>query len=528
MPQQHPTGHMLLAGEPVFGAGATIRATDPATGKELDPAFGHGDAPDIDRACASAMEAFASYRHLDRTTRAAFLERIADNIEAIGDPLLERAQAETGLPNGRLTGERGRTTGQLRMFAGLLRSGDEEIPRIDPARHDRQPPRVDLRQRTVPIGPVAVFGASNFPLAFSVAGGDTASALAAGCPVVVKAHDAHPGTSELVARAVTDAVAELGLPAGTFSLLFGSGPRLGVQLVSDRRVGAVGFTGSRAAGLALVAAAHARPQPIPVYAEMSSINPVFLLPGALAERPAELAHGFVGSLTSGAGQFCTNPGLVLAVDGPQLRTFLDTAAAEVAASQPSTMLTPNIARCYDEGVAELAEHPAVEVLARGTETELANRCRPALLATDAASVLVDSSLQREVFGASSLVVRCRDTSQLRQVVDNLEGQLTATVHASGTDRGEAAQLLPILEMRAGRILFDGWPTGVEVGRAIVHGGPFPATSDSRTTSVGTAAIDRFQRPVAYQDVPTELLPAAVAPDNPESLLRRIDGEPGRH
>ena len=528
MSQQDPTGHMLLAGVPVVGSGPAVRAIDPNTNEELEPLFAHGGAEDVDRACARAEEAFATYRVLDRTTRAAFLEAIADNIEAIGEPLLERARAETGLPEGRLSGERGRTTGQLRMFAALLRGGDEQIPRIDPARPDRKPPRADIRQRSVPLGPVAVFGASNFPLAFSVAGGDAASALAAGCPVVVKAHDAHPGTSEMVARAVAEAVADLGLPAGTFSMLFGSGPGLGAQLVSDRRIRAVGFTGSRAAGLALVAAARARPQPIPVYAEMSSINPVFLLPGALAERPAELAHGFVGSLTSGAGQFCTNPGLVLAVDGPQLRTFLDTAASDVAASEPNAMLTPQIARSYGEDVAELVAHPATEVIARGSQTPPANGCRPALLAADAPNFLADSGLHREVFGASSLVVRCRDTAELRQVADNLEGQLTATVHASAGDRGEAAQLLAILELRAGRVLFDGWPTGVEVGQAMVHGGPFPATSDSRATSVGTGSVERFQRPVAYQDVPAELLPAEIAAGNPEGLLRRIDGEPGRH
>jgi NADP-dependent aldehyde dehydrogenase len=261
---------------------------------------------------------------------------------------------------------------------------------------------------------------------------------------------------------------------------------------------------------------------------MSSINPVCLLPGALGERPAELAHGFVGSLTSGAGQFCTNPGLVLAVDGPQLRTFLDTAASDVAGSEPGTMLTRDIARSYAEGVAELAAHPATELIARGSENTSANGCRPVLLAARASDFLADSGLHREVFGASSLVVRCRDTAELRKVVDNLEGQLTATVHASADDHGEAAQLLPILELRAGRVLFDGWPTGVEVGHAMLHGGPFPATSDSRTTSVGTAAIERFQRPVAYQDVPAELLPAAIAAGNPEGLLRRIDGEPGRH
>ncbi|WP_228717283.1 aldehyde dehydrogenase (NADP(+)) [Allosaccharopolyspora coralli] len=524
-----PTGHMFVAGSAVFGSGAKIRAVDPGTGEELEPAFAYGSDEDVDRACEAAREAFGSYRALDPARRARFLERIADNIDAVGVALLERAHAESGLPMGRLTGERARTTGQLRMFATLLREDGVEHPRIDPAQPDRTPaPRADIRQRRVPLGPVAVFGASNFPLAFSVGGGDTASALAAGCPVVVKAHDAHPGTSELVARAVSAAVADEGLPAGTFSLLFGSGPGLGVRLVMDPRIQAVGFTGSRSGGLSLLAAAQARPRPIPVFAEMSSTNPVFLLPGALAERAEEIADAFVGSLTAGAGQFCTNPGLVVAVDGPDLRRFLDTSAAAVGESAPATMLTPAIAAAYEQGLSALAAHPAVEVLARGAETELPHRCRSALLATDADSFTTDSALQHEVFGSSSLVIRCRDQEQVRKVAAHVEGQLTATVHASESDRSEAGTLLESLELTAGRILFNGWPTGVEVGHAMVHGGPFPATSDSRTTSVGTLAVDRFLRPVAYQDVPAELLPSSVRDTNPGSLWRRVDGELGRH
>lgn len=522
------TGQMLIAGKPVLGGGEQIRGVNPATGAELAPAYGHGGQAEVDSACEQAHEAFAPYRNTGNEQRAVFLETIADNIEALGDVLTERAMAESGLPLGRLQGERGRTTGQLRLFAEEVREGSWAGARVDPAQPDRRPaPRADIRQRKVALGPVAVFGASNFPLAFSVAGGDTASALAAGCPVVFKAHEAHPGTSELVARAITDAVASCGLPEGTFSLLFG-GHALGAALVAHPRIQAVGFTGSRSGGLALVAAAAARPRPIPVYAEMSSINPVFPLPGALAERGEELGGQFVGSLTLGSGQFCTNPGLVIAVDGPGLRTFLDAAAEAVRASAATTMLTPNIARTYGSGVEALAEHDTVSVLARGAESDQPNTCRPVLMSTDAGSFLADEALRQEVFGASSLVVRCEDAGQVRAVAEALEGQLTAAVLTGEDDAAQAAELLGVLETRAGRILFNGWPTGVEVGHAMVHGGPFPATSDSRTTSVGTLAIERFLRPVAYQDVPAELLPGAVADGNPDRIWRRVDGELGKH
>ncbi|GGF98098.1 2,5-dioxovalerate dehydrogenase [Rhodococcoides trifolii] len=516
------TGELIIAGSFVAGTGTQIRAIDPSTGDEIDPPFGHGGDADVDAACAAAADAFDEYRSTTSEHRATFLEAIASNLEDLGDTLIQRAVRESGLPVGRITGEVGRTSGQLRLFASVLRDGGWNGARIDPAQPDRAPlPRADIRQRKIPLGPVVVFGASNFPLAFSVAGGDTASALAAGCPVIVKAHDAHPGTSELVGRAITDAVAATGMPAGTFSLLFGSGRGLGTALVTDPRIKAVGFTGSRSGGTALVAAAASRPEPIPVYAEMSSINPVFPLDAALRTRGEELGKAFVASLTLGSGQFCTNPGLVIAVDGPGLDAFTAAARDAVSESTPTTMLTPNIATSYADGVAAL-DGPAT-VVARGGDTQAPNACSAALFTTDAESFLASEVLQQEVFGSSSLIVRCTDTDQVRSVAAHLEGQLTATIHTDDADHDEAARLLHVLELRAGRILFNGWPTGVEVGHAMVHGGPFPATSDSRTTSVGSLAIERFLRPVAYQDVPSALLPSAIADGNPDHIWRRVDG-----
>ena len=517
------TGRMIIAGEPVSGTGTEIRGFDPSAGIGLEPPYRHGDESNVEAACAAAAEAFGPYRATTSEARAAFLEAIADNIDAIRDALVARASAETGLPQARITGEVGRTTGQLRLFAGVLREGSWNGARIDPAQPDRAPaPRADIRQREVPLGPVAVFGASNFPLAFSVAGGDTASALAAGCPVVVKAHDGHPGTSELVGRAVTAAVASSGLPAGTFSLLFGSGPGLGTALVTDPRIKAVGFTGSRSGGTALVAAAAARPEPIPVYAEMSAINPVFLFDGALSSRAADLGRAFVGSLTMGSGQFCTNPGLVIAVDGPGLDAFLASARAALTDAAATPMLTPAIAESYARGVEALGTE--TDLVARSSADGPENGCRAALFSTTADSFRSSEVQQAEVFGSSSLIVRCADYREMATVAANLEGQLTATLQADESDYAAAGELLPVLELKAGRILFNGWPTGVEVGHAMVHGGPFPATSDSRTTSVGARAIERFLRPVAYQDVPKSLLPSAIADGNPDALWRRVDGQ----
>ncbi|GHE21492.1 aldehyde dehydrogenase (NADP(+)) [Halomonas urumqiensis] len=512
-----------LIGKQVFsGSQAVIQAIDPATGETLSPAYPGLGKGEVEQACRLAWSAFDTYRETGLEERAGFLETIADEIEALGDELIVRAMAETGLPRARLEGERGRTCGQLRLFASVVRTGEWLDVRIDPALPKRAPmPRVDLRQRHVSLGPVAVFGASNFPLAFSVAGGDTASSLAAGCPVVVKAHSAHPGTSELVGRAVQKAVAHCGLPDGVFSLLFGAGNEVGQALVADPHIQAVGFTGSRAGGTAIMATAQARPQPIPVYAEMSSINPVFLLPEALAARGAEIAEGFVGSLNMGAGQFCTNPGLVIAVKGEALEAFVAAAARAVSGSGAQTMLTPGIHAAYSKGVETLAG--AARELARGEVGDGPNLCQTALFRTQAADFLASNALQGEVFGSAALVVECEDLDEARAVAERLEGQLTVTLQMDDTDLGAARTLLPTLERKAGRILVNGWPTGVEVCHAMVHGGPYPATSDSRTTSVGSAAIQRFLRPVCYQNLPEGLLPEALRDDNPCGVTRLMDG-----
>nr|WP_211108482.1 aldehyde dehydrogenase (NADP(+)) [Azospirillum sp. OGB3] len=520
---------MLIGAESHRGRNGEIHAIDPSTGATLEPAFGGGGAAEVDRACQLAWDAFDRFRETAPEDRAVFLEAVARNILDLGDALIVRAMAESGLPRARLEGERGRTVGQLRLFAAVVREGSWIGARIDPPQPERAPlPRPDLRQRRIPLGPVAVFGASNFPLAFSVAGGDTASAFAAGCPVVVKAHSAHPGTSELVGRAVQAAVAECGLPEGVFSLIFGAGSSVGTALVADPRIKAVGFTGSRRGGVALMEVAAKRPEPIPVYAEMSSINPVFLLPAALAARAEALGKGFVASLTMGAGQFCTNPGILLGVNGPDLDRFVAAAVEALGGSAAPTMLTPGIHAAFDAGVAALAGNARVATLARGLDGDGPNRCRAALFATTADAFLDDPALREEVFGAASLLIRCPDLDSLRAVAERLDGQLTATLHMDAADTGAAAALLPTLERKAGRILANGWPTGVEVCHAMVHGGPFPATSDGRTTSVGTAAIERFLRPVCYQDIPADLLPEALRDGNPLGLWRRFDGALCRH
>ncbi|EHA14276.1 aldehyde dehydrogenase (NADP(+)) [Halomonas sp. HAL1] len=518
-------GKLLIGQQAISGQQADIQAVNPATGETLSPAYPGGSKAEVEQACALAEAAFDSYRETGLEARATFLETIAAEIEGIGDELVERAMAETGLPRPRIEGERGRTCGQLRLFASVVRAGEWLDVRIDPAMPDREPlPRADLRQRHIGLGPVAVFGASNFPLAFSVAGGDTASALAAGCPVVVKGHSAHPGTSELVGRAIQRAVAACKLPEGVFSLLFGSGKEIGQALVADPRIQAVGFTGSRSGGTALMATAQARPQPIPVYAEMSSINPVFLLPEALKARGKAIAEGFVGSLNMGAGQFCTNPGLVIAVEGPELDAFVAAAGEAIKGSAGQTMLTPGIHDAYQQGVGRLASHAKVTEVARGQAGETAHPCQAGLFVTQAEAFLSDPELQEEVFGSTSLVIACADAQEVARVAAQLEGQLTITLQMDDGDLATAKQLLPTLERKAGRILANGWPTGVEVCHAMVHGGPYPATSDSRTTSVGSAAIFRFLRPVCYQALPEGLLPEAIRDGNPAGVSRLVDGK----
>lgn len=514
----------MLVGNEVRQSPSRFQSHDPSTGSALTPDFSSAGEADVAQACALADLAAPHYAATDPESRAVFLETIASEIEAIGDDLIVRAVQESGLPRARIEGERGRTAGQLRLFAKFVRQGDWLDVTIDPAMPDRAPlPRPDLRRMNIAVGPVAVFGASNFPLAFSVAGGDTASALAAGCPVVVKGHPAHPGTGELVARAIQRAVAACNLPAGTFSYLPGETNALGAALVSDPRIKAVGFTGSRGGGLALMKIAAARKEPIPVYAEMSSINPVILMPAALAARGKALAEGFVQSLTMGAGQFCTNPGLVIAVDGPDLDAFVAAAAEAMAGSAALTMLSPGIHDSYAKGVAALAQHTAVETIARGQPETGANQAIAALFQTGAEQFLADAALGHEVFGSSSVIVRCRDLDEVVRVIASLEGQLTATLQLDDADIQDARALLPVLADRVGRVLANGWPTGVEVAHAMVHGGPFPATSDGRTTSVGTLAMQRFLRPVAFQNLPKSLLPAALADDNGWGVARRVDG-----
>lgn len=518
-------GNMIIGQELVKGSKKAIYGINPATGENLEPAYLGGGAEEVERACALADQAFDAYRETDLESRAKFLEQIAANLAANGPAIIERAGLESGLPKARLEGELGRTMNQLKLFAEEVRAGRWIGVKIDTAMPERTPlPRSDLRLRHIPLGPVAVFGASNFPLAFSVAGGDTASALAAGCPVVVKGHSAHPGTSELVGKAIQAAVKSCGMPEGTFSLLFGSGADIGSALVDDARIKAVGFTGSRSGGVALMKIAAARPEPIPVYAEMSSINPVYLLPEALKNRADSIATGFVNSMLMGSGQFCTNPGLLIVKESPQLDAFISKVTDLITVAQPSTMLTPGIHQAFEFGVQKLKSNPNVELLAQAQDTSGPNQCRARLFVTSAQAFLKDHTLRDEVFGSTSLVIRCKTDEEILELTNSLEGQLTATVLMDPSDNNDfVKKLLSILERKVGRILFNGYPTGVEVCHAMVHGGPFPATSDSRTTSVGTEAIWRFLRPVCYQDFPSDLLPQALRDDG-WSVPKLINGK----
>ena len=518
------SGEMIIGHQIVRGSAGSTHAIDPARKQQLEPAFGLATPEDLARACQLADAAVEPYRALPLEERARFLEAIAQRILDLGPALIERASQESGLPAARLEGERGRTVNQLRLFAKVVRDGHFLEATLDSALPERTPPRPDLRMRKIPLGAVAVFGASNFPLAFSVAGGDTASALAAGCPVVVKAHNAHLGTSELVAKAVLKAALDCGMPEGVFSLLIGEGNQIGGDLVSHEAIRAVGFTGSRAGGLALSRIASQRKEPIPVYAEMSSINPVYLLPGALEAGGAKLAGAFVDSLTMGVGQFCTNPGLVIGLAGAQFDAFRDAAAAALQLKPAGTMLSAGIHGAYEDAIGRRTGVSGVQLVAQGSGEGPGCAARAALYQADAAAFLANPALHEEIFGPVALLVSCRDQDELLAVTRHLEGQLTATVHASEGDHVLAGALLPLLERKVGRILFNGFPTGVEVAYAMVHGGPFPATSDSRSTSVGATAIERFLRPVCYQDVPAGLLPEALKDGNPLKIARLVDGE----
>ncbi len=509
-------------GEPFF-------AVNPATGQQLEPAYYPATPSEIEEAVHLAARAFTHYGRVSGPERALFLRRIAENIEALGDALLDRVAQETALPLARLQMERARTCFQLRLFADLVEEGSWVDARIDRADPYRQPvPKPDVRSLLRPLGPVVVFGASNFPLAFSVAGGDTASALAAGNPVIVKAHPAHPGTSEMVGRAICEAARACGMPEGVFSLLFDIRGDVGRALVKHPEVKAVAFTGSRRVGLALMREIASRPDPIPFYAEMSSINPLFILPGALRERGERIAEGLHASVTLGAGQFCTKPGLVILEEGTASVPFLEKLAELIAQTPIFTLLTPGISATYRQAIRERISHTPISLRAPSPvtllESELGEcQARAALFQTDASTYLAHRDLSEEVFGPATLVVTYSHREELLALARTMEGQLTASLHGTEEDLRAFADLIALLETRVGRLIFNGFPTGVEVCHAMVHGGPFPATSDGRSTSVGARAILRFVRPVCYQNFPDAALPDELKDDNPLGIWRLVDG-----
>lgn len=496
-----PHGKHLIAGEWV-ASDQTFRS-EPATGNAHD--FSVGTSEQVNHACEAAEVAFLTYANTPREKRADFLEAIADEIETRGDAITAIGSSETGLPDARIQGERGRTTSQLHLFASHIREGAYLDRRHDKAQPDRRPlPRPELRMIQRPIGPVAVFGASNFPLAFSTSGGDTAAALAAGCPVIVKGHSAHPGTGEIVAEAIAVAIEKTGMPKGVFSLIQGGKRNVGIRLVQHPLIKAVGFTGSLKGGRALFDLCAQRDEPIPFFGELGSINPMFCLPAAMVARGAELGSDWAASLTMGAGQFCTKPGIAVVIDGPAADKMRDAAKAALEQMHGQTMLTNGIAAAYKGGAKAIAGISGVTVVVK---TELVGRsATPFLFETDATTWLGNDELSEEVFGPLGLIVRCKGASEMEEVARSLKGQLTVTLHIDDQDAEVARPLLPILERKAGRILVNSFPTGVEVADAMVHGGPYPATTNFGATSVGTLSIRRFLRPVCYQNFPAALLP----------------------
>ncbi len=496
-----PNGKHLVAGQWLDGNGTFT--SSPAHGPAHDFAVGTVDL--VNKAAEAAEEAFLSYGYSSRATRAAFLRAIADEIEARADAITEIGTQETGLPVARLQGERGRTTGQLRLFADHIENGDYLDRRFDAALPDRQPaPRPEIRLIQRPIGPVAVFGASNFPLAFSTAGGDTAAALAAGCPVVVKGHSAHPGTGEIVAEAVLAAIKKTGVHPGVFSLIQGGNRQVGEAVVQHPLIKAVGFTGSLAGGRALFNLCAARPEPIPFFGELGSVNPMFLLPEAVKARAEGLGQGWAGSLTMGAGQFCTNPGIAVVTDGADADRFTAAAVEALGKVAPQTMLTDGIAKAYQDGQARFESRNTVKPLL--TTQSTGRNASPNLFEISGEQFLADHALSEEVFGPLGLVVRVSSVDEMEALARKFEGQLTATIHMDEGDLEDARRLRPVLERKAGRVLVNGFPTGVEVVDSMVHGGPYPASTNFGATSVGTMSIRRFLRPVSYQNMPEGLLP----------------------
>jgi NADP-dependent aldehyde dehydrogenase len=504
----------------------TFFGYDPRQGKKLDVPFHEATAEEIDRALQLAADACAPLRAATDEKIVSFLRSAADEIDALGDQLIEQASLESGLGRDRLTGERARTVNQIRMFADLVREGSFVDARIDVALPERKPlPRPDLRRMLIPVGPVVVFGASNFPLAFSVAGGDTASALAARNPVVVKAHPAHPGTSELVASAIRRAVEKTGLPEGTFSLLHAVDPAISISLVQHPAAKAVGFTGSERAGRAIFNAAAQRPDPIPAYVEMGSINPVFVLPGAVANASDALAQGLFTSINLGVGQFCTCPGVIVGCEDAGFQNLRTKLAASFSDAAPGTMLYPNILKGYEDALARVEGIRGVHADKTSREaSEGKTEAAPVLLETDANTWLSHEELSSEIFGPSAILVNCTSKEKMLEIAQALPGTLTASVHGTPQDLEANRDLIAVLETKAGRLIFNGFPTGVEVSPAMHHGGPYPATADPKFTSVGTAAILRFLRPVCYQNFPQQALPEELRDENPRHIWRIINGQ----
>ena len=518
-------GHNFIGGQRAAAGTIIVNSVDASTGDQLPYSFHQATFEEVDCAAKAAAGAYPVYRSLSAAKRAEFLDAIADELDALGDDFVALVCRETALPAARIQGERGRTSGQMRLFAKVLRRGDFYGARIDQALPERQPlPRPDLRQYRIGLGPVAVFGASNFPLAFSTAGGDTASALAAGCPVVFKAHSGHMATAERVADAIIHAAEKTGMPAGVFNMIYGGG--VGEALVKHPAIQAVGFTGSLKGGRSLCDMAAARAQPIPVFAEMSSINPVIVLPQALQVRAESVARDLTASVVQGCGQFCTNPGLVIGIRSPQFSAFVQQVAGLVGDQPAQTMLNAGTLSSYGKGLQKLLAHPGIEHLVG--QPQQGNLAQPQLFKADV-SLLIngDEVLQEEVFGPTTVFVEVADQAQLSAALNGLHGQLTATIIGEPADFEQFAELTPLLEQKVGRILLNGYPTGVEVCDSMVHGGPYPATSDARGTSVGTLAIDRFLRPVCFQNYPDSLLPDALKNANPLRIQRLVDGQPSR-
>ncbi|MFS4481542.1 aldehyde dehydrogenase (NADP(+)) [Hyunsoonleella sp. 2307UL5-6] len=498
--------------------GNTLKANGNITHKTINPKlnienpipFYEATDEEIDEAVQLAWDAFKNYRKVSGQKRAEFLNTIADEILALDQELIDTYTTESGLPEGRAKGERGRTVSQLRAFADLVTKEDWRENSFDAANPDREPfPKDDLRRTSIPLGPVVVFGASNFPLAFSTAGGDTASALASGCPVIVKVHEMHSGTAELVASAIIKAAEKTGMPNGVFSNIMGRGKIVGAALVQHPKVKAVGFTGSISGGRALFDIAAKREEPIPVFAEMGSINPVIITPNAIENRAEEIASTYAGSITLGTGQFCTNPGLILTINSAKTQKFIIDLAQKTVAIDAQCMLHPNIKNGFVENSKSVSSQNGAEVVDEITDTVEANYAATQITTVSGKDFLKNPKLHKEVFGPFSLVVTAKDEAELIDIINGLEGQLTGTILAEKEDYANLHDIVDALESRVGRIIFNGVPTGVEVCPSMQHGGPYPASTDSRFTAVGTNAIKRWVRPVSYQSFPNELLPEAL-------------------